>query len=212
MADLLNAVRDTPWDFQIGDPTVMGWLTVALYFACALLCAGTARRAADDRASAVFWWALALTMLLLGVNKQLDLQSWFTAVGRHMAQSQGWYGERRHVQSLFIAGLIVLGGGVGLAVLYLGRRVFQRNLAALAGLLFLAVFIVARAASFHHVDAFLGFRVLGLRMNWILEIGGILFIGAAARVSLARRDPRPRGRDSQWAWDGQKWKKARGSR
>ena len=32
-------------------------------------------------------------MLLLGINKQLDLQSLFTEVMRDMAHAQGWYNE-----------------------------------------------------------------------------------------------------------------------
>jgi hypothetical protein len=30
-----------------------------------------------------------------------------------------------------------------------------------------------RAASFHHIDRFIGETILGLRWNWVLEMGGI---------------------------------------
>ena len=41
-------------------------------------------------------------------------------------------------------------------------------------------FVVIRAASFHHVDAFLASRLGGLRWNWILELGGILIVAVGA--------------------------------
>ena len=87
----------------LGDPTVAGWFIVACYFAGATLCgiavraawvgsrmAGTwggeerrARaRAAAYRASMLFWIVLATLFVFLGFNKQIDLQTWLTVVGR----------------------------------------------------------------------------------------------------------------------------------
>jgi hypothetical protein len=49
-----------------------------------------------------------------------------------------------------------------------------------AGLFLLLTFIVVRAISFHHVDVFLKSGIAGLKMNWLLELGGIsLVVGAA---------------------------------
>ena len=65
-------------------------------------------------------------------------------------------------------------------------RDFWRTHALLsAGLAFLLTFIVVRAVSFHHVDMFLGTRIAGLRMNWILELTGIGLVGAAALREIA---------------------------
>jgi hypothetical protein len=33
-----------------------------------------------------------------------------------------------------------------------------------------------RAASFHHVDRFIGQKILGLRWNWVLEMSGISLV------------------------------------
>jgi hypothetical protein len=44
----------------------------------------------------------------------------------------------------------------------------------------LLTFIVVRAISFHHVDVFLKSGIAGLRMNWLLELGGISLVGGAA--------------------------------
>ena len=50
----------------------------------------------------------------------------------------------------------------------------------LLGLSMLLLFVVMRAASFHHVGVFLGRRVLGLKLNWILELGSIALVAVSA--------------------------------
>jgi hypothetical protein len=50
----------------------------------------------------------------------------------------------------------------------------------------LLTFIAIRAASFHHFDRFIGHEVGGVRMNWILELGGISLIAANAAWRLRR--------------------------
>ena len=47
----------------------------------------------------------------------------------------------------------------------------------------IGIFILIRAASFHHVDRMLGEQVMCLKMNWILELGGIslILLGAVKR-------------------------------
>ena len=46
----------------------------------------------------------------------------------------------------------------------------------LYGLAFLSAFIVIRATSFHHVDQLLHIHLLGFKINWILELGGIIYV------------------------------------
>jgi hypothetical protein len=127
----------------------------------------------------VLFWLLALcATLLLGINKQLDLQSWFTQVGRDLATSQGWYQDRHSVQKVFLAAL-VLSGLMGMALMGLWlRRVVHCIAGAILGLGFLVTFVAVRAASFHHVDRWLGDGVV--RMNWMLELGGIALVALSA--------------------------------
>jgi len=178
----LSVMVNGRWEPGIGDPTVLGWVTVAAYLAAALfafrraLTVGT-RTAGSERAGRLLlWWGLVALLLLLGINKQLDLQSWFTSVGRDLARSQGWYERRSGVQLAFIAGIsaAALGGLAGSA--WAIRRSWRRDGLAFTGAVFLVAFIVVRAASFHNIDRFLGFSPGGVRMNWILELGGIALI------------------------------------
>ena len=195
------------WAPGIGDPSIVGWLTVAAYFASALACgmASRAGRMSTDRpaASAIFWrpdlvagrgrppaepdgkfegfWVvLTLLLVMLGINKQLDLQSLVTDVGRRLAHAQGWYEQRQQIQIRFVSGLAAAVAVAGLALLIAFRRDAARSPTAVVGALFLLGFIVVRAASFHHVDAFITSRLLGLRWNWLLELGGIALIAASA--------------------------------
>jgi hypothetical protein len=60
---------------------------------------------------------------------------------------------------------------------------------ALMGTSMVLGFVLIRAASFHHVDQFIGQRILGLRWNWILEMSGIslvLFASQCRQVGIAK--------------------------
>ena len=189
MNALLAVTIDGRWHPGIGDPTPMGWATVAAYFGAAVLCGVFAYCAWSGRiprwrTHVAFWGGLALGMVLLGINKQLDLQSLFTQIGRDMAKRQDWYAERHEYQRQFIVGLLIAGLATLVAAAILLAGTWRRTGLALFGLVFLIVFILIRAASFHHVDHLLGVRFAGMKMNWILELGGILCIGLAAGLNL----------------------------
>ena len=169
----------------IGDPTAMGWVTAAAYFGVALLCGGCAKSESLGGRQ-VFWLSVAAMMALLGINKQLDLQSWFTQMGRDLALAQGWYVHRQAVQAGFIVALTL-----GLITFLLWVQRATRALGgeirwACLGLVLVALFVLVRAASFHHVDNLLHLELGGLRINWIMELGGIGCIGAAAVARLRR--------------------------
>lgn len=132
-------------------------------------------------------------MLVLGLNKQLDLQSLLTEVGRALARAEGWYGQRRVVQGWFIA-LILAAMCVTLmagAVALLSRRWSSRWKGcrlALLGAGLLLVYVAFRAVSFHHADRWLAGRIAGARRSWILELAGIGCIALSAlRAGLLSR-------------------------
>lgn len=174
------------WSPQIGDPTAAGWITVAAYAACAMLAFGVLRRPLK-RPERLFWLVILLAMLALGINKQLDLQSFLTATGRCIARHQGWYAERRGFQAHFIETLlavIVVLLGLGLWIM---RRHLRRNGLALMGLAVVAGFVAVRAIGFHHFDALINSRtMLNLRFNFVLENAGLVLIAVNALALLRR--------------------------
>ncbi len=185
MADEWNMVAaDGRWHPGIGDPTPVGWITVFAYFGAALLAYRALRLhwaappSKERRLLLAFWATVLCAMVLLGVNKQLDLQTWLTEIGRDLAKSEGWYRRRQAVQIAFIGAISLMGiAGLLEATLVL-RSVFRRIAGALLGLGFLVTFVIVRAASFHHIDALLGYGTI--RLNWVLELGGIALIALSA--------------------------------
>lgn len=172
------------WSPGLGDNHLMGWVTVVVYLVAAFASGLAARRlvASDPltRRERRFWVLAAVVMLLLAVNKQLDLQSLLTMIARCHAQLAGWYDIRRVVQETFIY-LVAAGGVIALGLLaLLLRGILGRVWLALVGLGFVCVFVVIRAASFHHVDVLLGGTAGGLRLNWLLELPGPILVTAVA--------------------------------
>lgn len=173
------------------DAGVMPWVVVAAYGAAVVLAVLAARRAGRRGAGRsagrerLFWILAALGLALLGINKELDLQTQLTAFGRQLARDGGWYAGRREVQRLFIVfgGLAALGVGAWLVWLVRGMR--GPVWAGLAGLFLLGVFVMLRAASFHHVDVLLGVRVLGTKLHVWFELAGVAVMIAAAGWAIA---------------------------
>ncbi|RVU39630.1 isopropylmalate isomerase [Hwanghaeella grinnelliae] len=182
MFDEIEACTFARWSPKIGDPTVMGWVTVVAYAVAALLAFRAVLKApriySDDTVALqrFFWISVTLLFLFLCVNKQLDLQSFMTAVGRCYSKINGWYDERREFQRHFIYGLM----GVTFAafvVLGIGlRRIVLTNWLAILGVFLVVLFILVRAVGFHHFDVVIQTTINDVKVNWILELGGITLV------------------------------------
>lgn len=172
------------WSPGIGDPTIGGWLTVLLYAAAAASVWVLLKRVDFTRREREQWvWrGLLVGLVCLGINKQLDLQSALTELGRIIAHHQGWYGNRAQVQEAFIAGTGILGLTMLAALVSLAWGAPGATLSALAGGFALLVFVMVRAASFHHIDHLLSLDLAGLRFNWIIEMGALVWILSSAAL------------------------------
>ena len=178
---------DDRWTPGIGDPSVMGWVTVATYILVAACCFLVRFIEPDEHHSGQenslsyrkFWWTLAIFLVLMGINKQLDLQSLFTQIGRDFAKSSGWYEHRKMVQTGFILFIGAAGALLGGYLVYRYRHACNTIKIALAGFTLLLGFVVMRAASFHNFDRLIGYELGGIRFNWVMEIGALLIIGIA---------------------------------
>ena len=171
---LLAFTADDHWQPGIGDPTVIGWVTICCLDAA--LVSKKGRRLAEAR----FWFLFTGLAVFLGINKQLDLQTWFTLFGKHLAEEEGWYGQHRSFQAAFIAAIAVMGLLALIICWRLARERVKNYRLALCGGMFLGCFILIRAASFHSVDRMLGISFSNLTVNCMLELGGILCLAVAA--------------------------------
>lgn len=190
MTTYFGAIVQGQWQPGIGDPTFIGWFTVFAYFVTAFLSGYYATRppltldlSGKIRFSLV-WWGLSFCLVFLAINKQLDLQTLFTQIGREIAISFGFYEIRRLLQFFFILTLLFC-AIVGFVLLhFVFRREFKNHFWALFGIVFLLFFIVVRAASFHHIDTWLSFNLKGFQLNWIFELGGISCIAYSLWLNL----------------------------
>ena len=162
----------------INDRTTTAWVIVALYFAAAgaAFWAGRSGRRKDRR----FWIGTSVLLVLLGLNKELDLQTYLTDAGRWLAHYEGWYDYRRLVQGAF---LLILAVGLIFVIVTLARWLRRSPLpvkVAALGIAMLFAFIVMRAGSFHHIDRWVTVSIAGLRSGWWLEILGTLVIAMSA--------------------------------
>ncbi len=177
------------WSPGIGDPTLVGWLTVLVYLAAAGLAFLRARDVFGAAGAAgaelkVFWLGLAVLLVLMAVNKQLDLQSALTVAGRCLAVEQGWYQTRRGVQVAFMLTLAGLGLAAIAGLLWVMRRHLRSHRLVISGAGLLLLFVMLRASSFHHMDLFIHARLLGVKMNWLFELGALAMIIAGSRRPL----------------------------
>jgi len=175
------------WRPTIGDPSFVGWFTVGSYFGCATVASIlTFVNLKADRRPFFFWVVICIMMVLLGINKQLDLQTLFGEVGRQIAKAQGWYDHRRVVQFWFIVAFAAVMLGIFLWLVVIMRDLFGRFTLAFTGIFLLISFIVIRAASFHHVDEVLRIELFGTRFHRLLELAGIFLIAVAGLKEIIR--------------------------
>ncbi|MHB9029665.1 MAG: hypothetical protein ACYC9O_12930 [Candidatus Latescibacterota bacterium] len=183
------------WHPAIGDPYAVAWIITGAYIVVAILCfrAAAIRKCdspGDQRVHRLFWMGAGIILLLLGINKQLDLQVWFMQLGRAISIEQGWYGRRRVAQAFFSVALLVGGIAALASVLLLLKGRWSRFRAPLLGLALLGAFVILRASAFSHVHYIPGswMTVGPVRIRWVIELGGILVVGTGAARALRRHE------------------------
>jgi len=130
------------------------------------------------------WSIVAATMLLLGINKQLDLQLLAWLVGRSWIRSAGWQEYRHAIQ---IGSMLVMTcfAGTGLAYFtWLSRGTYRYRKLAIAGVILTSLFVFIRAISFHGLDTMLGWNIAGLTLSTVIENVGILLVIIGAIQSI----------------------------
>jgi hypothetical protein len=183
-------LAEITWRPTVGDPDPLSWCITGAYLLASGFCIKAARHAHAKRdgtpSLAWYWWGVALFLLFLGLNKQLDLQTLLTQFGRAISKTQGWFSQRKQIQRTFV----VLCAGIGLTCLaaigYLIRRNWRDCGVAFFGVVLLAAFIVIRAASMNHVKLH---RINGV-MGWLsvaMEVGGSVLVMTGAGLSVARK-------------------------
>lgn len=182
--DLQSCIAQS-WIPTIGDPNFTGWLTVVTYSATASFSLLVFFSITDNK-SRVFWLTLAFALLVLAINKQLDLQSAITAAGKCLAYAQGWYDNRRLVQVWFIFILVIAVSIMILLAVSLLKSSLLENGLALIGIATVSLFVITRATSIHKFDFFIGQKTFWLPNNFIFENLGLVLVSINAFYILRR--------------------------
>jgi FtsH-binding integral membrane protein len=184
-----------PWHPQFDNPSFLGWSVVAAYLLAAVSC-GWAAFKADKSVSegSGIWWLLAVGLLFLGINKQLNLQTLMIVIGRRASLVGGWYERRRFAQAVFCAvfallGLCLLGFFAACA-----KRFIAKNRLAFAGVIVLLSFVVLRASTINHANELFGVELKDARWAWVLELCGSILIALSAAAAAKPAACRDRGK------------------
>lgn len=188
---VLAATENGRWHLGIGDPTIHGWITVVFYIAATCICLNKTIALKKMGDGYRFWLCVTIFLLLLGINKQLDLQTWFTQALRDNAYTYGWYEDRRLYQALFIFLLAITTLISLISIRRLLADSWHRHKVTWIGVELLCAFILMRAASFHHMDVFINHHWFGVKFNVLLEIGAIVvvIVGAIVEEKPNRQNP-----------------------
>jgi hypothetical protein len=167
MSDLMACLPHL-WNPKIGDPSLLGWLAVTGYILAGLACLSVILK--GERRG--FWIGLLIFLVILGLNKQLDLQAAVPLFGKCVAKAQGWYEGRRILQYGVV--LVLLIGSAW--TLWRIARSMQGIRLAVAGLCLILAYIVIRAITFNHVAEALGLPEIPYAIRALIELAGIALI------------------------------------
>jgi hypothetical protein len=188
MSEILAVTVDGKWRLGLGDPSVGAYAVTSFYLLTSLGCffqfyecrpTLAKHHLTGESRESHYWLLLAISLGFLGINKQLDLQTLLTIVGREAVVHWGVYDQRRTIQLVFI--LLLTTGCVGGLII---TSIFVRNLGgpaflATTGCAVQLTFVISRAASFHHIDKLLSIQLPIGKTNLVLESIGLLIIAAA---------------------------------
>ena len=187
----MSAQGGTTW-LEIGDPSFIGWFTSASYLLAAIFALRafhlhrSGSSTADLQRRVARWWlGVAVLLIMLGLNKELDLlQKLVREWGRVMVIHQGWYDQRRTIQAAFLLVLLLLcAGGAAAALRYL-HRVWPRIALSAVGVTLILVYALVRATQFNVSAAPVPWLLASLA--WVLEIAGVMLVLWCA-IRAARR-------------------------
>lgn len=160
----------------MGDPTLLGWATTLSYLGAALRCRRAGRRPGVHRADSQVWRILSGACLLLGLNKQLDLQTHALRAVKWGARTFGFVDYKQQLRWLFLLLVLLLGTAAFGHLRALGRQSTFRPRLAGTGFGLVLLYAALRAFAFSGLAR----HPLGAALGGLVELGGVLLIAAAA--------------------------------
>ena len=164
---------------SFGDQSALSWLVFSLYFIVVVSIWRAAKK--SDPRERGFLIINAFLLLVLGLNKQLDLQTDFINLAKQLAHNAGLYSHKTALKQLFV---LFVGAGVATAIIVFVAffwRLFLKYAFVFVGWLCLFTFIVLRVAYFEH-DAFKSSTLWQYEQYFqLIELTGLILIGLAIK-------------------------------
>jgi len=136
------------------------------------------------------WVGVALLLVVLGINRLLDIETLLLDWWREDAMAQGSYENRRASQGGFIGVVALIGVASAVGLLRIARGQLRDLRLLLSGTIFLLAFVVIRAVSLHAIDAVMRIEVAGVSVAVAAELLGLGVVALAAVFRL-RKDGAP---------------------
>jgi hypothetical protein len=215
-------MTENEWIFGFNDPRLSGWVITLAYLVAFALCLRAWIKAkkssitaaagniavlegsAYDSKGGGLWLLFAAILFLLGVNKQLDLQTLLGDVGRSVSTAQGWYEKRRAVQAVFVLVFAIICGIVAILIVKSsGKRRGGYGITPV-GIVLSIFIIVLRAGLIAHVDDVLPVEPARIprRVYSFFELFGVFLAGLGAFIMLIRQRRR-KIKEFKFDWEKQ---------
>ncbi len=168
------------WTELWGDPLVSGTVFLVAYLSAALLILSGARE--NTGRERTLWRICGFLFLFQVVNTHLDSHALIFTVGRCLAHAQGWYEDRRLVQTIAVIGLAIV---LGLILLVVAIRFFHsilRNLVLVLGVSTALGFTVLKGINLHGLEAYYAGQYGPFRGADLIELSGIAIAALAALI------------------------------
>lgn len=172
------------------DPDPISWAWTGLAVVAAARAFVVARGLPPaDRSGRAFWWSVAVVVLLLAVNKELDLHSVLLRQGHDVFATHGWLGFRE--DTLLVLACVVAVAGAGAAALLVEAGAVGRFPVAAAGLVLLLGLLVVATIQLTRFSP----AVQGSWLPSVLEFSGVAAI-LLGSIRVRTRDRRSVRRSS----------------
>jgi len=191
----MNSQSSTGWILEVGDPTLGAWLITFGYFAASLLCLRTSFIQKEIEMvigkpvsivrlnSRSFWLACGFFSLLLGLNKQLDLQTLLIELLQNKSELDKAVTTNRIGSTSFIA---LITASIGYTYLIFRVAIEKTRIMIRLGLVSLTllfIYVIYRAATIHQFQGAIQSESIVDKTILLAEpIGVLLLIFAACKT------------------------------
>jgi hypothetical protein len=167
---LIYACAQANWWPHLGDPSWSGLGLTALYIVASLLfLRAILTRGGWLPRERLLWVVCTLAVVVLAINKQLDLQQTIVWVGRCVAKQEGWFDQRLVFQRNFgMTVLALITAGI-LALGWASRAVLKPNWPLILGMALMTGFVMLQVTRFEQLSGDLAKAMVSLKLHRITE-------------------------------------------